>query len=150
MSVTPYHQAATSLKTIIDSEFSDLGVSAQQDRLHEALGFDGLAVGISPEDETPMASDYNTMQITLFVQWYDKWDKKIDPKQAVDPFDITTKGDRFRRACKTYQQANPGTTQVWYFNVVSIRYPNDPTGNKTRFEATVRAFGDNSGAVNIP
>jgi hypothetical protein len=146
----PYHFAATALKTIIDNEFTDLSVNAVHDRLHESLGFDGLVVGISPEDETPLANDYNTNAILITVQWYDFWDKQIDPTQTVDPFDITTKADRFRRAVRSYQASNPGSTEVWYFNVMTIRYLNDPTGNKTRFEATVRAFGDNPTAVSIP
>ena len=37
-----------------------------------------------------------------------------------------------------------GTTTLWYMTVTSVDYPKDPTGNKSRFEATVRAYGQNT------
>lgn len=140
----PYHVAATALKTIIDGEFTDLNLLATHDCLHESLGTNGLVVGISPDDEQALPNDYNTAVITILVQWYDMWQKMVDPTQSVDPFDITAKADRFKRAVESFSATNAGTSEIWYFNVPLIRYPRDPTGNKTRFEAVIRAYGDNT------
>jgi hypothetical protein len=63
----------------------------------------------------------------------------------VNPFPITDMADRLRRAVESAAASVTGTPEVWYFKVDATEYPDDPTGNKTRFEMTVTAFGDNTG-----
>jgi hypothetical protein len=141
----PYHIAATALKQIIDTEFADLGVNTVHDRAHESLGTGERVVAISPNSEAPMPNAEVTLLGEILVQWYDHWDKEIDPTQQVDPFTITGYADRFRRRVESTTAA--ATTEVWYFKVLRIDYVNDPTGNKTRFHALVRAYGDNTGLI---
>ena len=145
--IVPYHTAATALKTIIDTEFPDRAVAAQHDKLHESLGYDKLDVGISPIEEAPMPTNEVTNQLLIFVQWYDVWEKLVDNAQQVNPFPITDMADRFRRAVRRQQATADGSDEVWFFKVLRIQYPDDPTGNKTRFEATILVYGNNTGLV---
>lgn len=145
--IVPYHTAATALKTIIDTEFTDRSVAAQHDKLHESLGYERLDVGISPIEESPMTGNEVTNQLLILVQWYDLWEKLVDNTQQVNPFPITDIADRFRRAIRRQQASAAGSSEVWFFKVIRINYPDDPTGNKTRFEATILAYGNNTGLV---
>lgn len=140
----PYHIVATALKQTIDTEFVDLPVAAIHDKLHESLGYKGRVVGISPIRIVPTTGREIQQEISVFVQWYDYWEKDIDNEMAVDPGSITEYADRFQRAVERYSASASGTPEVWYFKVTSIEFPDDPTGNKTRFEANVVAYGDNT------
>ena len=139
----PYEQVAVALKTIIDTEFAPENVSAIHDYLHGSLGTDAVWVGISPERWRPVPRDRNTLETYALVQYYDIWDKEIDPTQQVNPIKITNLAARFSQALQQQQAAVAGTEDVWYFDVEGIEFPNDPTDNKTRFHATVRAYGNN-------
>jgi hypothetical protein len=142
---SPYQQAADALKTIIDTEFLPEGWTALHDNLHPAVGQDGTRIGIAPEDETPRAGQMYQSDISITVKFYRRWDPDVDYDKKIDPRPITELAHRFRAACR----ANPpaGTGDVWYFNVIRVRYPNDPVGNKTRFEADIVAYGNNNALV---
>ena len=143
----PYHAIADALKQIIDGEFADLGIVAQHDELHEALGLNKPAVGIAPLYDQPRTSDYNVREHYLHVQFFNTWQKMVDPTQSVNPFTITEMSHRFLRAVKAFNRGDVNITEAWYFLVERIDYPRDPTGNKTRFVATIRALGNNAGIV---
>jgi hypothetical protein len=138
-----YEITATALKAVIDGEFSTEGYTAVHDRLHESLGWKRTEIGISPESQAPMSGNASVMDTIVLIQFYDRWDKEVDPEQQVNPFRITGYADRLARAIETQQAGFAGSTEVWYFEPLSIAYPNDPTGNKTRFHMIVRAKGDN-------
>lgn len=144
---SPYEAVATALKAIIDAEFAAENIVAIHDNLHEALGQKRVAVGIAPIEDLVMGSNNVVQETWAEVRFYDLWDAKVDPAQQVDPLKITAYAERFRDACRRASASTPGTGQVWYFDVRRIQYPNDPTGNKSRFVATVRAYGNNSGLV---
>lgn len=139
----PYEQVALALKTIIDTEFAPENVTAIHDRLHESLGVDAVWVGISPDSWRPKARDRNSLETYVLVQYYDIWDKEVNPEQQVNPIKITNLASRFMSAVQSQQANDPGTDDLWYFDVESVDFPNDPTGNKTRFHAVVRAHGQN-------
>lgn len=141
-----YAIVAAALKGIIEGEFAAEQFKAQHDKIHESLGTEYVAIGISPLRQLPQPGQRNVMETFVFVQFYDVWDKQIDPEQQVNPLRITGFADRFMRAVEA-AQATVGTNAVWYFDVDGINYPDDPTGNKTRFEATVRARGDNQSMI---
>jgi hypothetical protein len=143
----PYHTLATYLKTIIDTEFADLGVVAQHDELHEALGLNGPVVGIAPDFDTPRSDDLNIREHRLHVQFFNQWTKAVDPAQAVSPFTITELSDRFLRAVYAANRGDIDLPEAWYFYVERCEYPRDPTGNKTRFIAYITAYGNNAGIV---
>jgi hypothetical protein len=109
-----YKTAADAIAQIIDNEFSAEGILARHDKLHESLGLGAAVAGVSPIRTA--ANQRN---------------------RAYREYQI------FERAMETAQASVTGTNEVWYFYVQSIEYPDDPTGNKSRFEATVLAVGDN-------
>lgn len=142
---SPYTQAAEALKVIIDTEFAPELYTALHDNLHPAVGRDGTRIGIAPEEEAARPGNMLMNDIAITVKFYRRWDDDVDETKKVDPRPITEFAERFRRAVRPADQL--GTDSVWYFNVVRIRYPNDPTGNKSRFEADLVAYGSNSALV---
>lgn len=138
---------ATALKTIIDAEFEPENITAIFDNLHEALGRFAVAVGIAPIEDVVQNSNAVVQETWVEVKFYDLWTDEVDPGTIIDPTKITDYAERFRDACRRSQATDPRTGMVWYFDVRRIQYPNDPTGNKSRFVATIRAFGNNAGLV---
>lgn len=141
----PYSVLAGALEQVILNEFEDDSpkITVVHDRIHESLGYNGRGyVGISPVREN---SERITTNITALVQFYDAYSLEIDPEQHVDPRNISNKAERFRRAV---QKARIIADElVWYMDVTYIEYPNDATGNKSRFEATVITQGENTGLI---
>lgn len=140
----PYAQISAALCTIINTEFDVENYVAVNDRLHESLGWDGTYIGVSPEGWRPRPRDRNSKETLALIQFYDKWEKEIDPAQRVDPTRITGFAARLEAAIQTQQASDPGTESVWFFDVNEVIFPLDPTGNKTRFHMLVRAFGQNN------
>jgi hypothetical protein len=139
---SPYTQVADAVKAIIDAEYLPEGYTAIHDNLHPAVGAEGTRVGIAPEEEAPRGGNMIQNEIAVTVKFYRRWDPDVDPTKKVDPRPITEFAERFRNAVRVANAG--GSDSFWYFNVVRIRYPNDPVGNKTRFEADLVAFGTNS------
>jgi hypothetical protein len=142
---SPYEQAANALAAILDAEFAPEGMTALHDNLHPAVGAEGSRMGIAPEEETPRAGNMVQSDISITVKFYRRWDPDVDIHKKVDPRLIAGYAERFRNALRT--AADPNTDKVWYFNLVRLRYPNDPVGNKTRFEADIVAYGANTALV---
>lgn len=147
MAASPYEAVAAAIKSAIDTEFAPEHVTAIHDNIHESLGIKRVAVGIAPSEDVVMGSDNVVQETWIEVRFYDIWDPQINPEQSVNPLKIAAYAERFRRAMRDLSRTIAGTDQVWYFDVRRVTYPNDPTGNKTRFHATVRAYGNNSGLV---
>ena len=139
-----YTLAAGALVTLITSEFSAEGVVPLHDKLHESVGLEGSRAGVSPTFQAPNSRDGAVKETYILVQFYAMWEKLVDPTQQVDPRTITAYADRFERALEAYQASASTTPEVWYFALERLDYPDDPTGNKTRFEAVVKATGDNT------
>ncbi len=142
MSTSPYAEVADVLKTIIDAEWSVEGWTAIHDNLHAGIGLEGTRIGIAPEDETPRGGRMVQTDIAITVKFYRRWDDTVNYTKKVDPRQIAEHAERFRKAIREY--SGPHSGKVWYFNLVRLRYPNDPTGNKTRFEADLVAYGNNT------
>lgn len=143
---SPYETLADALKIIIDAEFAPETVVAIHDNLHPALGTKRVSVGIAPTYEAARNGNMAVQETWLEVRFYDIWKKEITPETVVDPRKITAYADRFRKAVRA-ARVTAGNDQVWFFDVMRVDYPNDPNGNKSRFTATVRAFGHNDGLV---
>lgn len=144
---SPYFAVATSLKTIIEAEFAPESFTAIFDNLHESLGRNRVDIGISPVEDTVRGNNNIVQETYVEVKFYDLWTQEISPDTVVNPTRITDFAERFRKKVKSTRATQPHTGQVWYFDVQRIQYPNDPTGNKTRFVALIRAIGNNSGLV---
>jgi hypothetical protein len=81
----------------------------------------------------------------IFLQFYGPFVADVDPFQEVDPRAITTKAERLRQALMS--ETNVGAPEVWFFNILQTRYPNDATGNKSRFEMSIRAWSNDTSLV---
>lgn len=139
---SPYAEAANAIKTIIDAEWTPEGWVAIHDNLHPAIGREGVRIGIAPEEEAARSGNMIQNDIVITVKFYTRWDDEVDYTKKVDPRIIAEHAERFRQALQDYN--GPHTSNVWYFNLLRIRYPNDPVGNKTRFEADMVAYGNNT------
>jgi hypothetical protein len=142
-----FETVAAELKTIIDTEFAAEGITAIKDNLHESLGRTRAEVGIAPVEDVVTDRNANVQETIVEVRFYDLWVQEISPSTMVDPSKIAGYAERFRNAVRVSQLGAAGTGRMWYFDVRRIAYPSDPTGNKTRFHATLRAYGNNSGLV---
>lgn len=139
-----FSELALIIENVVLDEFDDeTYLIFNRDRIHESVGSDGrLYVAISPEIDRDEDIEL-LMEVT--IQFYDAYSLEIDPMQTVDPAVITNKAERLRRALAAVRTT--GTSHLWFFDVINTRYPNDPTGNKSRFEMTLRARGNNSGLI---
>lgn len=144
---SPFETIATAVKIVFDAEFATEGFSMIFDNLHQSLGRYRVDVGIAPDYDAPMSSGAIVQETWVIVKFYDLWTDEISPDTVVNPVRITAFAERFRDALRRAQASDPGTGQVWYFDVRRVSYPDDPTGNKTRFEAQIRAFGNNSNLI---
>ena len=140
--MSAYAQAADALKLLIDTEYAPESYTAIHDNLHPAVGREGTRIGIAPEVQEGHAGNMVQQDIAITVKFYRRWDDQVDENKKVDPRVITGFADRFINALRDNNRV--GTDSLWYFNLVRIRYPNDPTGNKTRFEADLVAYGTNA------
>lgn len=115
----------------------------RHDRIHESLGASGRTfVGISPEVDNTQNLQ---LGIDILVQFYDPYSLEINPEQIVDPRKITNKAERLRRAIQSRRIV--ANSQAWYMDVVRVTYPNDATGNKSRFEMVIFGRGNNTGLI---
>lgn len=142
-----YETLATALKAIIDTEFVQEGFVAVHDRIHESVGSERTSIGISPERWIPTPQNRNVKLTYVLVQFYNRYQLDIDPEQVVDPLVITNYAERLERAIQTQQASTPGTGEMWYFDVDSVDFPQDPTGNKSRFHMVVLGRGDNAALI---
>lgn len=142
-----YSQAADQLKIVLDATFAPEGLVTAHDDLHESLGFQGARLGINPDERGDIVRGENALvqETWIEVKLFGAWTKDVDPAQAVDPRAITLLAERFRRSIEASNQLATGS--MWYYNLVQVRYPRDPTGNRTRFVASLRAFGNNASLV---
>lgn len=145
--ISAYTEAAEQLKVILDATYAAEGIVAEHDDIHESLGSQGTRLGISPDERGDIVSGRNALvqETWIEVKFYGAYKLDVNPNQAVDPRAITLLAERFRRSIEASNQAVSGS--MWYYNLLQIRYPRDPTGNRTRFVATLRAFGNNSSLV---
>lgn len=144
-----FSEAFAAIKPIFDAEFADQGVTLMPDNLHASLGRETIEAGMFPLVNNTR-QDRRIVQESMFqVKYYDLWPEEtgIDPAVACDPRKITALAERFSSALKAANTAHGGTSQLWFFDVERIEFPDDPTGNKTRFVATIRAQGQNPNLV---
>lgn len=140
---------ATQLRTAVTAALGAVLLPApdwtiRQGRLHDSLGDVGNVAGVSPEEDAVGGNAYVLKPLVL-VQVFLKWEKVVDNQRVVDPTPIENLADAFREECRTRQGVN--TDEVWFLEVERLWYPNDPTGQKTRFHANIRGHGDNNAVI---
>jgi hypothetical protein len=137
-----FEQVATAIIAAFNTEFAPEGLTMIPDRLHESLGRYRMAAGISPDEERPRSADRNTSEFYFTVQFFGLWDDTVDPGTQINPFQVTGYAERFKTALRDASFAASG--DVWFFDIDRLQYPPDPTDNKSRFVATIRAYGNNT------
>lgn len=142
----PETQARHALIASLQDEFATEQIPVESDKLHGSIGHEGPKIGVYPDRTSSSSTNRYVSEIEIVVQFYDRYTLKVDPKQKVSPDKIESYADRFRRKLAE-RTTDPRTGSVWYFTLERIDYPDDPTGNKTRFEARLRARGNNTALV---
>ena len=137
----PITELRTAVKTALTTEFAAEIPAANiyNDKMHPAMP--GPRAAVYPSNEVVDDSGI-VMRMFVAVQVFARWDPEIDPAQRVDPALIEGWAWRFQRRCKTASHTN--TDHVYWFNVVQINYPADPTDNITRFEALLEGWEPNA------
>lgn len=116
------------------------------DKLHRSVGHDGIGrIGISPNSAQPWPRDQQVEAVEVLVQVYGPYELKVDANQTVDPAVVEDFAERFQRGIKAAGTAS--TSRSWYYNVIRVEFPDDPTGNKSRFEAVLQGYGQNPALV---
>lgn len=147
MAPSTFEAVASAVKAAFDAEFAVEGYTMLFDNLHESLGRQRVSVGIAPIEEYSNPNDAIVQETYLEVRFYHMWKQEISPETVMNPTLITGYADRFRQCLRVARAQDPGTGQLWFFDVQRVTYPNDPTGNKTRFHATIRAYGNNTNLI---
>lgn len=145
--MSAYSTVAAALQTIFNAEFAAEGFTLIRDNIHESLGRSRTECGVAPVEDVVNQRNAIVQEAIVEIRLYDLWTQEISPDTIVDPTRITGFAERLRDALRVSNATDPGTGEVWYFDVRRTTYPNDPTGNKSRFHMTVRAFGNNAGLV---
>lgn len=121
------------------------GVVVKGDKLHGSLGTEDAIIGIYPKRTRPWGRDHNVLDCEVVVQYFNNYNLEVNPNESVDPAIIESKVDVLREKLK--ERIEPATSNCWYFEITEVNYPDDPTGNKSRFEATVLARGNNTAMI---
>lgn len=143
--IAPETVAREALITALTNEFRPEQFAVKDDKLHGSVGDSGTTIGVYPLKSQVSSKDAQMAEYTLVVQFYGAYKLETNPRQLVSPKAIEEYAERFRKKIKA--GIDPRTGAVWYFELIVIDYPDDPTGNKTRFEAHVLARGNNTSLI---
>lgn len=134
----------TAVKELTEAIYTPEGWTVNFDKLPRSTGHDApeAALAVYPEAATPDPRHRVMLVIPCVLQVYLPYEARVDEGQQVDPTTIAGYADRLRRGFATGQGA--GNSDLWYLRIDNITYPDDPTGNKTRFEAQITGRGDNT------
>lgn len=135
-----YVIAANALAAICTTAFPTIPVV--HDKVHEAVGYEGPRIGIAPIREPMNTRSKLIREAWVEIRYMGAWTKDVTPNQAVDPRVIAGEAEKLMQAIENATVTVSG--DMWYFNVETVEYPDDPTGNKTRFFMTLRAYGNNT------
>lgn len=123
------------------------GWSIHKGKLHASVGGDSSVgwAGVAPFADEPRAANQQLLDPVVEAQVFLPWDKVVDNERVVDPQPIMDLAHAFRARVELVQNHN--TELLWYFNVQRLWYPDDPTGQKTRFHALLRGVGTNNASL---
>lgn len=138
-------EARERVTEIIKTAYAPEGWEAEADRIHDSLGHSGTRIGVTVERQDAMPGRQIVQRMEILVRFYGQYEKNTDPEMSVDPTTVESYAERFQQAVEA--EADPGTDRLWFFNVLSIDFPDDPVGGKTRFIATLEAFGNNPSLI---
>jgi hypothetical protein len=134
------------VKEVVEAEFAAEGYVVEDDKLPRAAGRDGAArLAVYPDRERQSFRDANVLDIAVVLQVYLPYTAEPDETIAYDPGLIEAVADRLRRAFQT--ESDGATEDFWFLHLTDIEYPDDPTGNRSRLEATFSACATNHAAL---
>ena len=133
----------TALISIVEDEFSDVDWvgGVRPGKLYRALGEKGPYCGVSPVDANPTDRDYAVQRPTVLVQMWNRFDKRIELENIVDPSVVEAWAERFQAAIR---DDYPVSEKNWFLRVTEVNYPDDPLGQKSRVTLTVVSDGPNA------
>lgn len=146
MTVTaPETKLRQDLIALLESEFGAEALTVYDDRIHDSLGQEGPVAGVYPETSPASVGDALVLEPLVKVQLFRRWSREVNAEQAVSPAGIEEWAERLRRAVRSAGLGTPGDAHLWYYQILRIDYPPDPTGNITRLIATVQGTTQNAG-----
>lgn len=137
------------VKAIADTAFTPAGLPpVEYDKLLRAAGKDGAAkLAIYPEGAQPARQQRITLVVPVVLQVFLAYAAEPDENLVVNPLTIVDLAESFRQGFGP-ASVEPATGEAWFLRLQGVRYPDDPTGNKSRFEALIEGVGTN--AVELP
>jgi len=141
---SPTTQARQHIQDILNAEFKTERISVRVGFTDNSLAQYGLVAAVYPIREEPQPDDRLALLTTIGVDFLTIWEPDPDVDRIVDPATIEGYAYRFRTALGAYQQT--GTSDIWWFQLEELTYETDPTGNISRFNAVVVAYGQNPAA----
>ena len=140
----PETQARQKIKTLVEAEFA--GITVEDGKLLRAAGRDGRTrVATSPNSADEVPRQVNELEVQVLLQYNLPFEDEPNEDYIVDPTAIEAIGDRLRR--KFGPNSSGITADQWFIRLRRIRYPDDPTGNKTRLEADISAWCENPASI---
>lgn len=133
------------LISVLTTEFTAEGVKFLNDKLHDSLGQKAPIGAVYPNVTAEMVGQGLVEDTTVTVQLFAKWKREINPEETVSPDLIEEWAERLRRACRADGLGAPGNAHLWYYRVLKVEFPHDPSGNITRLLATVQSSSQNAG-----
>lgn len=131
------------IRTIFETEFEAEGWTLADDVLPRAAGKDGATVAaVAPVQAAEKPGAVQQLVIPCTLQLYLAYTAEPDEFIVVDPNVIVGYADRLRRAFQTQSSGN--SDDLWYLRLLNIRYPLDPTANKSRLEADIEGAATNT------
>ncbi len=128
------------VKATLETEFAAENFEVRDDKLHDSMGIERAIAAVFPEGERRHSSGVVGMFL-VSAQVFMRWDPQIDPAQVVDPGLIEAWAWRLQRRMQAESSVN--SANISYYVVNEVIYPDDPTGNKSRFVMGIAGFGHN-------
>ena len=140
----------TAIKNLISTVYTTEGWTAGDDRFGRSKGKDQAedvaAISVTPLYERERPGQAEILDLGILVQFHLGFAAVPDENIVRDSTVVEGYGDRLRAAfAGAGCRVDDG--DAWYLRFTAIDYPVDPTGNITRFEATIVGEAYNRAAM---
>lgn len=136
----PETASRTRVKQAIQTAFSAEGWTAGDDKFGRSMGKDDAHnhanISVTTDFARERPGKAHILDIAILVQFYLGYDAVPDETISRDNTIVEGYADRLR-AQFAGAGARVDSGDAWYLRVVGTEYPDDPTGNKTRFEMNI-------------
>ena len=146
----PETDSRARVKQAVATAFSAEGWTAGDDRFGRSKGMgephDQASISVTPLYARERLNKAWLLDIGILVQFYLGYDAEPDETIVRDSTVIEGYANRLR-AQFAGAGARVDTGDAWYLRWTGVEYPVDPTGNITRFEATIIGEAKNAAAL---